>query len=239
VRGKRVLIIDDDPEMVELVRLVFAREGAEVYAAADGREGICRYGECRPDLILLDVMMPRLDGWKTCRLLREFTDVPIIFLTALSREQEVVRGLDCGAVDYVTKPFSPQVLLARARVALRAPAYTAQSRQQATFDDGYLSIDLLGRRVRVNGEPVRLTATEYNLLAYLIENAGQVLTHEQILERVWGAECQGSAGYVHVYIWHLRQKLEKDPRRPRYLLTEHGVGYRFEKRDLWPRGQVA
>jgi two-component system KDP operon response regulator KdpE len=223
-------VIDDDPEMVELVRLVFTREGAEVYAAAGGRDGICQFGACQPDLVLLDIMMPDLDGWETCRLLRGFTDVPIIFLTALGREQEVVRGLDCGAMDYVTKPFSASVLLARARAALRAGASASGVQKPVLYDDGYLSVDLAARSVRVNGEPAQLTATEYSLLAYLLENRGRVLTYEQILEQVWGWEYRECVDYVHVYAWHLRRKLEPDPHRPVYLLTERGVGYRFAAR---------
>jgi len=227
VRGKRILIVDDDPEMVELVQLIFERAGADVYSATDGREGICHCGVYRPDLILLDVMMPELDGWETCRLLREFTDVPIIFLTALSREQDVVRGLDCGAEDYVTKPFCPQVLLARARVALRAPHRASYTPRPAEFGDGYLSIDAAQRRVLVGGKPVQLTPNEYSLLIYLVEYAGQVLTHEQLLYHVWGHEYRECVDYVHVYISHLRHKIERDSSHPAYVLTERGVGYRF------------
>lgn len=239
MRGKRILVIDDDAESIELVRLIFAREGAEVYSAADGREGICQFGVCRPDLVLLDVMLPNLDGWETCRLLGDFSDVPIIFLTALSREQDVVRGLDCGAVDYVTKPFKPGILLARARVAMRSPVRASKSSQQAVFDDGYLWIDVAGHQVQVDGEPVQLTATEYRLLVYLVEHAGQVLTYEQILEHVWGWEYRESVDYVHVYISHLRHKIEWDPGRPAYILTERGVGYRFAAKLQTDQGQAA
>jgi two-component system KDP operon response regulator KdpE len=241
MRGKRILVIDDDAEMVELVRVVFTREGAEVYSAADGREGICQYGACRPDLILLDVMMPELDGWETCRLFREFTDVPIVFLTALGRNQEIVRGLDCGAVDYVTKPFSPNVLLARARAAMRerAAAQAPKLHPPTVFDDGYLWIDVAGHQVKVDGEPVSLTATEYRLLTYLVEHAGRVLTYEQILGHVWGQEYRDSVDYVHVYVSHLRHKIEWDPSRPAYVLTERGVGYRFDGKRPDRRGQAA
>jgi two-component system KDP operon response regulator KdpE len=220
-------VIDDDPEMVELIRLVFEREGAEVYAAGDGQEGICQFGMRRPDLVLLDVMMPILDGWETCRLFRGFTDVPIIFLTVLDKEQDVIRGLDSGAVDYVTKPFKPSILLARARAALRRAARTSKPRSKAAFDDGYLQVDLAKRQVWAGGEPVRLTATEFRLLAYLVENAGQVLTYEQILDHVWGGGYRGSVDYVHVYVSHLRHKIEWDPGHPAYILTERAVGYRF------------
>lgn len=232
MEGKRILVIDDDADLVELVRIAFAHAGAEVYSALDGREGLFRFGECHPDLILLDVMMPDLNGWETCRLFREFTDVPIIFLTALSEEAEVVRGLDCGAVDYVAKPFSPKVLLARARVALRVPAQAARSHKTASFDDGYLVVDGQGRRVLVAGEPVQLTLTEFRLLAYLSEHAGQVLTYEQILAHVWGREYTDSTDYVHVYVSHLRRKIEWDASRPAYIVNERGVGYRFSGTNL-------
>jgi two-component system KDP operon response regulator KdpE len=233
-------VIDDDPEMVELVRLIFEREGAEVFAAQDGREGICQFGMCRPDLILLDVMMPALDGWETCRLFRGFTDVPIIFLTVLNRELDVIRGFDCGASDYVTKPFKRSILVARARAALRSATSRPRPSRQAMFEDGYLEIDVEGRRVWVGGKPVRLTATEFRLLSYLVENAGQVLTYGQILERVWGGGCLESVGYVHVYVSHLRRKIEWDPSHPAYILTERGVGYRFAARSPNRRsGRVA
>jgi two-component system KDP operon response regulator KdpE len=174
-------------------------------------------------------MLPKLDGWETCRLLREFTDVPIIFLTVLSGEQEVVRGLDCGAMDYVTKPFSPSVLLARA----------PSSPPQTLFDDGYLTIDIAGHRVLVGGRTVPLTATEYRLLVYLVEHAGQVLTYEQILGHVWGRAYREAVDYVHVYISHLRHKIEWDPGCPAYVLTERGVGYRFAAQRQDHRGQAA
>jgi two-component system KDP operon response regulator KdpE len=239
VRGKKILVIDDDADMRTLLSILFSRAGAEVHLAADGREGLGQFGVCRPDLVLLDIMMPVLDGWETCRLLRRLSGVPIIFLTATNQEDAIVRGLDCGAVDYITKPFSSKVLLARARAALRTTDVGSRERQVTFYDDGYLTIDLNARRVLVEGEPVRLTDTQYRLLAYLLGNAGRVLTYEQILEHVWGWECQGSVDYVHVYVWHLRQKLEQNPRRPRYLLTEHGVGCRFDVHERRPQGQAA
>jgi two-component system KDP operon response regulator KdpE len=239
MRGKRILIIDDDAEMLALLKLVFSGAGAVVYTALDGREGVGQCSVCRPDLVLLDVLMPVLDGWETCRLIRRLSDVPIIFLTAMARENDIVRGLDCGAVDYVTKPFSPRVLLARARAALRVGDAHSRKRRVARYDDGYLNVDLEARRVVAGGKLVQLTATEYKLLAYLLANAGRVVTYEQILEHVWGGGCQDSADYVHVYVWHLRQKLEQYPRRPTYLLTERGVGYRFEVQEPVHKGQVA
>jgi two-component system KDP operon response regulator KdpE len=207
--------------------------------ATDGQEGLGQFGACRPDLVLLDIMMPMLDGWRTCAELVRLSDVPIIFMTVLGREDDIVRGLDCGAVDYVTKPFSPKVLLARSRAALRQAGVSSRNGVTAIYDDGHLNVDLENRRVRVAGEPVQLTATEFRLLSYLVENPRRLLTYRQILEHVWGWDCQGSTEYVHVYIWHLRQKLEQDPRHPSYLLTERGVGYRFEPRELGLRALTA
>jgi two-component system KDP operon response regulator KdpE len=238
VKGKRILVIDDDPDLVALLQVAFEKEGAEVFGAANGRAGIREFGACQPDLVVLDVMMPGLDGWETCRLLRRVSDVPIIFLTVLSRDEQIVRGLDCGAVDYVTKPFSLKILRARARVALRVPASAPERRGTTTFDDGYLVVDVEKRRVQVGGEPARLTATEYRLLAYLVENAGQILTYGQILERVWGWEYREAVSYVHVYVSRLRHKIEWDASHPTYILTEHGVGYSFAARSPGPQGKA-
>jgi two-component system KDP operon response regulator KdpE len=239
MRGKKILIVDDDPDVRRLVKTVFSRAGAAVYTASDGREGLGQFGACQPDLVLLDIKMPALDGWETCRLMRRMSDVPIIFLTVVAGEDDIVHGFDCGAADYVTKPFSTKVLLARARAALRAMDAAPGRRRVALYNDGYLAVDLDAHRVSVAGKLAQLTATEYRLLAYLLENAGRVLTYEQLLEEVWGEACKDSADYVHVYVWHLRQKLERDPSRPQYVQTERGVGYRFERQDVDRQGQAA
>ena len=228
MQGKTILVIDDDPEMLRLLEHIFSREGAQVCTAAGGQEGLRQFYNYPPHLVVLDVMMPDLDGWQVCDRVRQMSDVPIIFLTALNAEAEIIHGLDTGAVDYVTKPFSPHVLVARARAALRQTELAPGTEKTDTYRDDYLAIDLDTRQVTVRGEPVKLTKTEYRLLAYLVENAGQVLTPQQILEYVWGREYRDSIDYTHVYMWRLRQKLEEDPQNPRYLLTEHGLGYRFQ-----------
>jgi DNA-binding response OmpR family regulator len=189
---KRVLVVDDDPALLPLIEYTFAREGYEVVTACDGKEALKEFFVHKPDLVILDIMMPRMDGWETCRRIREVSDVPIVMLTARGQDEDIVRGLEYGA-------------------------------------DDFLTIDLKERRVTVGGEQVKLTATEYRLLAYLVQNAGQVLTFTQILQNVWGWEYQDDLDYVRVYVWHLRQKLEQDPKNPRYIQTEIGVGYRFEK----------
>ena len=229
MQGKKVLIIDDDPEIRRIAQRVFARAGAHTFCASDGAEGLRLYQAYLPDLVILDIMMPGQDGFEVCRELHRLSEVPVIMLTALHQEQEIVHGLEVGADDFVTKPFSQSVLLARARAILRRANILRMPEKPAQFHDEYLEIDLEQHRLQVNGKLVKLTPTEYRLLAYLVQNAGRMLSFAQILEHVWGWEYQDSPDYVHVYISHLRQKIEPDPKHPRYILTEHGLGYRFEK----------
>jgi two-component system KDP operon response regulator KdpE len=228
LHDSKILVIDDDPEVLELVRLLFARAGAHVVTASTARQGLRHFYDQHPDLVILDLMMPGMDGWNACERLRELSDVPIMMLTALTQTDNIVRGLEHGADDYVTKPFANQVLLARARALVRRAEQSAPGQKPLVYDDGYLAIDLARRRVQVRQQPAGLTPTEYSLLGYLFKHAGRVLTHDQILKQIWGPECLDSTHYVHVYVHRLRQKLEQDPENPRYLLTEPGVGYRFE-----------
>lgn len=230
--GKKILVIDDDVNLGQTIKFTFTRSGAEVFTALDGREGLRQFFEQRPDLVILDVRMPDMDGWETCRQIRLLSNVPIIMLTTLDRDEDIVRGLDYGADDFMTKPFSREVLLARARAVVRRADSIHEPDDHAVYNDSYLYIDLRKRRVLVKGEPVQLTATEFRLLTYLYQNSGQVLTYQTILDKVWGWEYQDSIDYVHVYLSHLRRKLEEDPRNPQYLLTERGVGYRFAKRKV-------
>jgi two-component system KDP operon response regulator KdpE len=229
IQGKRILVVDDDVDLLELLTMVLSRAKARVYTAPEGREGLRKFYAHQPDLVILDLMLPDLHGREVCRQIRQLSAVPIIILTVLTGEEETILGLDCGADDYVTKPFSVDVLLARVRAALRREVMSATTAWLLVYSDDYLTIDLNRRRVLVEGEPVKLSATEYRLLAFLLQNAGRVLSIGQILQQVWGPGCAGRVEYVHTYIWNLRQKLEQDPRQPRYLLSEHGVGYCFEK----------
>jgi DNA-binding response OmpR family regulator len=232
VQGKIILVIDDDVNVREIIQRAFSRVGADVHTAADGKIGLQRFYNLRPNLVILDIMMPETDGWETCQQIRLLSNVPIIMLTALDQDLDVIRGLDLGADEFVSKPFSSKVLLARARAALRRADLSPKERARALhYDDGFLVIDIEQRKVLVSGELIKLTPKEYRLLAYLLQNAGRVRTSEQILENVWGYAYQDSIDYVHVYISHLRRKLEKDPKDPKYLVTEHGVGYRFEKNE--------
>jgi two-component system KDP operon response regulator KdpE len=228
LHDRRILVIDDDADLLDLIDLVFSRAGAQVLTARDAHQGLRQFYDHRPDLVILDLMMPGINGWQACERIRELSDVPILMLTALAQDGDLVRGLNCGADDYVTKPFASQVLLARVRALLRRAERSVPGEKPLIYDDGYLAIDLVQRRVRVRQQPAKLTPTEYSLLVYLLRHANRVLTHEQILEQIWGEECLDSTHYVHVYVHRLRQKLEQDPEQPRYLLTEPGVGYRFE-----------
>ena len=176
-------------------------------------------------------MMPEMDGFEVCRRIRQVSSVPIMMLTALNSEEEIIGGLDSGADDFISKPFSPDILVARAKALLRRFEMPKDSTVRHNYySDGYLTIDLEKRNILVRGDSIKLTRTEYNLLAYLFQNSGWVRTFDQILENVWGAEYQGSLDYVHVYISNLRKKIEIDPRHPAYLESEHGVGYRFNKK---------
>ena len=229
MKGKKILIIDDDVGLCQLLDITLMVEGASVVTANDGREGLQAFFAQRPDLVVLDINMPRMDGWETCRQIRLLSDVPIIMLTSLNSDAEMIRGLDVGADDFISKPFNAQVLLARIRAVLRRLEKTAVPKLQTPYADDYLTVDLDRHEVLVQGKPVKLTATEYQLLTYLIKNAGRTLTYKQILQNVWGWEYQDSIDYVHVYLSHLRRKLEKDSKNPLYLITVHGLGYRFER----------
>jgi two-component system KDP operon response regulator KdpE len=227
---KSVLVVDDEPAQRALIETVLTRSGYRAVLAGSGGEAVHLACEYPPDLVLLDVVMPDLDGWQTCRILREITDVPIIMMTGQRHgEEDIVRGLDCGADEYLLKPVSNRELLARIRAALRRTdlAGTAAPGKAPVFHDGYLSVDVAARRVDVDGRRVRLTPREFRLLTVLLENADRVLSHRHLLETVWGFEYIDAVDYVRIYISHLRQKIEPDSARPRYILTEPGVGYRF------------
>ncbi|HHH42073.1 MAG TPA: response regulator transcription factor [Chloroflexi bacterium] len=224
----KLLLIDDSEEIQALVGLFLEKEGYQVIRARNGREGLRKLAHERPDLILLDIMMPEVDGWETCRQVREISNVPIIMLTAKGQERDIVRGLEMGADDYVTKPFDLAELRARIRALLRrATEMSPEDSQPKLFDDGYLRVDLERRLVTVEGKGVDLTPTEYRLLAALVQQAGRVIPHRQLLKQVWGPEYGDEVHYLKLYVRYLRQKLEKDPSHPYYILTEWGVGYRF------------
>jgi two-component system KDP operon response regulator KdpE len=229
--AKKVLVIDDDPAFVRLVEQVLTPAGFEVLTAAAGGEGLRLLFAQHPDIVLLDVVMPKMDGWDTCRRIRDITDVPVIMLTAQKNtEEDIVHGLECGADNYLLKPVGKRELVGRVQAVLRRAELSLPDEQKGTtFSDGYLTVDIVQRQVLVNGEPVRLTPIEFRLLALLLQNAGRILTHRQLLEGVWGWEYIDDLDYVRIYIWHLRQKIEPDQAKPKYIITEPGVGYSFRK----------
>jgi two-component system KDP operon response regulator KdpE len=229
LHGKKILIIDDDPFMLHLVEQTLSLAGNQVYTSTNGPEGLKQFYVHQPDLVILDIMMPGVDGFEICRLIRQSSNVPIIMLTALGQEKDIVRGFNCGADDYVVKPFSSDVLVARVQAVLHRAALPAVVEEPVIYNDGYLTIDIEQHRVHVRGDPIKLSAKEFQLLVYFFQNAGRILTISQILENIWGWEYRDNVDYVHVYVHHLRQKLEENPKSPKYLLTEHGIGYRFEK----------
>ncbi len=227
---KKILVVDDEPAQLRLVEQVLCGSGFTVAKAASGEEAIRLVYEGKPDLVILDVVMPGIDGWQTCRCIRETSDVPVIMVTGKrNSEDEVVRGLDCGADEYLTKPVGNRELLARVRAALRRAdrASGSRSRKNIVFTNEHLTVDVAERKVTVNGEKLKLTPREFRLLALLVENAGRIISHQQVLENVWGWEYIDDVDYVRIYISHLRQKIETNPSQPRYILTEPGVGYYF------------
>ncbi len=230
--GKKVLIVDDDEALVRLIDQVLTQKGYEVLKTNNGQEALRLLFDQRPDLVLLDVVMPRMDGWQTLDRIRDVSDIPVIILTGKRRaEEDIVRGLDCGADDYLLKPVGNRELVARVKAALRRAelSSSADAKREITYSDGFLTVDVAERKVIVNGERVKLTPREFRLFALLVENAGRILTHKQVLEKVWGWEYIDDLDYVRIYISHLRQKIELDPALPRYIITEPGVGYYFQK----------
>jgi len=223
-----LLIVEDDQQMRKFLRASLASHGYRLVEAANGEEGLSQAASYNPDLILLDLGLPDIDGLVVTKRLREWASAPIIVISARGREDDKINALDSGADDYLTKPFGTGELLARIRVALRHSARSRQERSEPILRVGDLSVDLDKRTVHVGGREVHLTPIEYKLLATLLKNAGKVLTHRQLLKEVWGPGYANNTQYLRVYMVQLRHKLEQDATRPRYLLTEPGVGYRLK-----------
>ncbi|NMC54361.1 MAG: response regulator transcription factor [Chloroflexi bacterium] len=226
-QNRLILVVDDEERMARFIRLNLEHDGFQVIEAYRGMDAIQAVRDHMPDLVLLDVMMPDIDGFEVLRLVREVTHVPVIMLTAKGEEDDRVKGLEYGADDYVTKPFSPRELVSRVRAVLRRTESAGAGSKELIEVDDRLKIDFGRREVWVEGEKVQLRPTEYRLLYHLVQNAGWVLTYDQILSKVWGYEYRDESHYVRLYVNYLRQKLEKDPSSPQYILTERGVGYRF------------
>lgn len=230
--AKKILVVDDDPALVRLIDQTLTSKGYEVLKASNGQEALRLLFVHKPALVLLDVVMPGIDGWETCSRIRDMSDVPIIILTGQRKsEDDIVHGLDYGADDYLLKPVGNKELVARVRAVLRRaelPPFPDKEKG-SVFSDGLLTVDIAGRKVMVKGEKVKLTPTEFRLLALLVKNAGRILTHQQLLEGVWGWEYVDDLDYVRIYISHLRRKIEPKFAVPKYIITEPGVGYHFQK----------
>jgi two-component system KDP operon response regulator KdpE len=224
----RILVVDDEARYVRAIRFNLEASGYEVFTASDGLAALNMVGDVEPDLVLLDVKMPGLDGFEVCQRIREFSTVPVILLTALAESADKVKGLDTGADDYVTKPFSADELLARVRAVLRRASVGDQAAPSPVFEAGEIRVDLGRQRVFVAGEEVDLTPTEYRLLSELVKNAGRVLVPEHLLDKVWGVGYEGETHLVWQAMHRLRRKVEPDPQNPRYIHTRPGIGYVFE-----------
>lgn len=224
--GAKILVIEDEPKLLRFLRAALGAHGYQVAEAATGKDGLRQAALAPPDLVILDLGLPDLDGLEVTRQLREWTAVPIVVLSARFAENDKIAALDAGADDFITKPFGVGELAARIRVALRH-ARGPKGSESAVFESEGLRVDLVRRVVTLDGKEIKLTRTEYRLLTLLVQHAGKVLTHEKILEELWGPQHVHDTQYLRVYMGQLRRKLEENPARPRRLLTESGVGYRL------------
>ena len=222
---RKVLVIDDDQSFLEALKQAFLSEDYELMTAQSGRDGLQQALAFHPDLVILDIMMPEMDGWEVCRRLREFTNIPLVFLTAKEGEQNVVKGLLLGGDDYLVKPVRIAELRARVDALLRRAEAGQPTFHAPSYDDGELFVDLTQPRVLLRGQPVELMPQEYRVLSILAQNAGQVVTYRELLRRAWGPDLGNMESYVHLYICYLRSKLEDDPANPRRIITKRGTGY--------------
>ena len=227
-----VLVIDDELQIRRLLRVCLEANGYRTLEAANGQDGISEAAQHRPDVVILDLGLPDMDGVAVLKRLREWSPVPVVMLSVCDREEDKIRALDAGADDYVTKPFGTGELLVRLRVAMR---HGQPSSHSGIFHSGRLEVDLTSRVVKAGGSGVKLSATEYALLRLFVQHAGKVLTHQQILREVWGADYVDQTQYLRVYMAHLRQKLEAEPSKPALLLTESGIGYRLVEIEPEPK----
>jgi len=224
----RILVVDDELSIIKFLRANLEAKGYKVLTAIDGTEALQTFEMELPDLVILDIMMPKMDGFEVCRRLREWSQVPIIMLSARGDESDKVKCLDLGADDYITKPFGASELIARVRAVLRRTEAATTMPSQPSFTSGDLQISFAQRRVTIAGKEVKLTPTEYSLLQEFVLNAGKVLTHTHLLNKVWGSEYREDTQYLHVFVRRLRAKLEPDPANPRYIMSVPGVGYQFK-----------
>lgn len=227
--SEKILVIDDEEPTVQLIAMLLERRGFEVIKAYRAEEGLRKAYRYQPELVLLDIMMPDMDGWEVCKRLREMSDVPIVFLTARGEVRDVVRGLEMGADDYVIKPYDNDELVARVKAHLRRSPRPNMS-DELVFDGGEFRINFMNREVYVRNEIKHLTPKEFNLLGVLVRNAGRVVTRTELVTQAWGEEYADAIDSLKLYIHYLRQKIEVNPNQPDYILTSRGVGYRFVNR---------
>ncbi len=225
--AKKILVVDDEKTLRDFVSRNLSARGFQVFAAANGLEALAIFNNQSLDLIILDLMMPHMDGLETCRRVRQHSIVPIVVLSALDEEIDKVAAFRLGADDYLTKPFGVEELLARVRAVLRRVSWDKKSTGREVLQHGVLELDSHGMTVKCRGENIKLTRTEFNLLHYFMQNVGKVLQHRVILQSVWGPEYGNEAEYLRVYVGRLRRKIEVEATQPEYLITEHGIGYRF------------
>jgi len=228
LKSASVLVIDDEKSLRDFVRINLEVRGYNVTVAPNGADGLAVFQSQHIDLVILDIMMPNMDGLETTRRIRQISIVPIIILTALGEESDKVKAFDLGADDYLTKPFGIGELLSRVKAVLRRARWSEAQPEQENIECQDIAADLVRHKITASGKELDLTPTEFNLLVYLMRNAGKTLSHRAILQNVWGPEYGDEAEYLRVYMGKLRQKVEKEPLKPRYILTERGIGYRFE-----------
>ncbi len=226
-----VLVVDDDVALVKALLLALQDDGFEALGAFSGKEALRQVYEHHPDLVILDVMMPDMDGFETCRRIRDVSNVPILMMTAKTSEEDLVKGLDSGADDYVFKPFGVKALLARVQALLRRAEFPSTDRVTTRLVNGDMEMDLVLRRVTIGGKPIKLTPTEFRLLSCLMQRPGETVSHKELLTRVWGPEYADEAQYLKLYIGYLRRKVEQDPRNPARIISERGFGYYISRAE--------
>jgi two-component system, OmpR family, KDP operon response regulator KdpE len=227
--GEKILIIDDEESSLTLMAALLERRGYEVIKAARAEDGLRKAYRAQPDLVLLDIMMPDMDGWEVCRRLRDLSEVPIIFITGRTETRDKVRGLELGADDYITKPFEAEELVARIRANLRrSPSHGVS--EEMVFNDGEFRVNFINREVRVRNKTVHLTPKEFSLLSVMVRNAGKVISRAELVREAWGPAYVDAGDSLKLYIHYLRQKLEQDPDHPEHIITSRGIGYRFTGR---------
>lgn len=224
---EKVLLVEDDIEFLNLTRTWLHNAGYEVFTAGDGAEGMRRVFSSRPDIVILDANIPKMDGWEVCRRIRDMSDIPVLMVTVNGQKSDKLKGFTLGADDYLPKPVDFHELIARVQAILRRTRLVTRDAKPSTFNNGDIEVDWGSRQVWVRGERVKLSPTEFKIMSCLIKSRGWIVTHEQLLEKAWGPNYIGDKSFVKLYIRYLRQKIEKDPHKPQIIMTERGVGYYF------------